>query len=136
MHINTIPMQPNQIPPDEPSGAIGINPANHTNKETTFKQFDVHQVDHRNLYFTPTAGEYPDLTTTRERMRAAIDKHRRLASLRERHRVGRINDAFEVLKNKIPGGAGKLLTKLQILRQACLYIRALEHQLRNPPGPF
>ncbi|WP_209278203.1 helix-loop-helix domain-containing protein [Thalassotalea sp. G20_0] len=135
MHINTIPMQPNQMPPDEPSGAIGINPANHTNKDTTFKQFDVHQVDHRNRYFTPTAGEDTDLTT-RERLLADIDQQRQIANLRERHRVSRMNDAFEALKNKIPGAAGKSLTKLQILRQACLHIRALENQLRNPPGPF
>ncbi|WBA83296.1 helix-loop-helix domain-containing protein [Endozoicomonas sp. GU-1] len=135
MHINTIPMQPDQMPPDESSGAVGINPANHTNKETTFKQFYVHQVDHLNLYFTPTEGEYIDLTTS-ESAQAAIDQQKRIASLRERQRVSRMNDAYEALKNKIPGAAGKSLTKLQILRQACLHIRALENQLRNPPGPF
>ncbi|WP_422465688.1 helix-loop-helix domain-containing protein [Endozoicomonas sp. ALC013] len=131
MNINTTKIQPNQTPSDESSGAIGINPA----KDITFKQFDVHQVDHRDVSSTSTARKCNYLTK-RNRPRMTYDQHRRMASLRVKHRVSKINDAFLALKNKIPGGAEQSLTKVQILRQACVYIRALEQQLRNPPGPF
>ncbi|WP_257296764.1 helix-loop-helix domain-containing protein [Endozoicomonas sp. YOMI1] len=130
MDVNTTPMQPYQIPSDESYGAFEINPAN----SRTFKQFDVHQVDHQDRYSTSTADTSTD-PTARKRKRTINDRFRQVHNQRERIRTGNINDAFKVLKNKIPGGAEKKLTKVQILRQASAYIKVLEQQLRTTPDP-
>ena len=67
---------------------------------------------------------------------APMSKYRRkTANLRERQRMGEINNAFENLREKIPNpvlsGRGKCekLTKINILHVAINYIRAMENLL-------
>ena len=70
---------------------------------------------------------------------APMSKYRRkTANLRERQRMGEINVAFEILREKIPspitlknGGKCEKLTKINILHIAINYIRAMENLLET-----
>lgn len=70
---------------------------------------------------------------------APMSKYRRkTANLRERQRMGEINVAFEILREKLPspislknGGKCEKLTKINILHIAINYIRAMENLLET-----
>ncbi|XP_071778729.2 myoblast determination protein 1 homolog [Centroberyx gerrardi] len=66
-----------------------------------------------------------------KRKRSGAER-RKAATLRERRRLGRVNDAFETLKSCTASGSGQRLAKVEILRNAISYIQALQALLR--PG--
>ncbi|XP_077600150.1 myoblast determination protein 1 homolog [Stigmatopora nigra] len=63
---------------------------------------------------------------------------RKAATLRERRRLGKVNDAFETLKRCTSANPNQRLPKVEILRNAISYIEALQALLRagagNSPG--
>ena len=64
-----------------------------------------------------------------------IMKHRRnMANARERKRMNGLNEAFERLREHIPGGVkqnNKKLSKMETLQMANMYIKSLAHLLQQ-----
>ncbi|KAK9884197.1 hypothetical protein WA026_005151 [Henosepilachna vigintioctopunctata] len=60
----------------------------------------------------------------------AVDR-RRAATLRERRRLRKVNEAFEVLKKRTCNNPGQRLPKVEILRSAIEYIEYLEELLQG-----
>ncbi|XP_061696636.1 myoblast determination protein 1 homolog [Syngnathoides biaculeatus] len=56
---------------------------------------------------------------------------RKAATLRERRRLGKVNDAFETLKRCTSANPNQRLPKVEILRNAIGYIQALQALLRG-----
>ncbi|XP_061578180.1 myoblast determination protein 1 homolog [Cololabis saira] len=56
---------------------------------------------------------------------------RRAATMRERRRLGKVNDAFENLKRCTTGNPNQRLPKVEILRNAISYIESLQALLRG-----
>ncbi|XP_049839908.1 transcription factor SUM-1 [Schistocerca gregaria] len=63
-----------------------------------------------------------------KRRAASVDR-RKAATLRERRRLRKVNEAFELLKRRTCGNAGQRLPKVEILRNAIEYIESLEQLL-------
>ncbi|XP_075896059.1 myoblast determination protein 1 homolog [Nelusetta ayraudi] len=60
---------------------------------------------------------------------------RRAATMRERRRLGRVNDAFETLKRCTTSEPEQRLPKVDILRNAISYIESLQEALRSAGDP-
>ncbi|XP_040073790.1 myoblast determination protein 1 homolog isoform X2 [Ixodes scapularis] len=65
-----------------------------------------------------------------KRRTLAVDR-RRAATLRERRRLHRVNEAFEVLKRRSCANPAQRLPKVEILRSAIEYIEGLEDLLQG-----
>ncbi|KAG7251907.1 hypothetical protein CRUP_014496 [Coryphaenoides rupestris] len=57
---------------------------------------------------------------------------RKAATMRERRRLGKVNDAFETLKRCTSSNPSQRLPKVEILRNAISYIESLQALLRAP----
>ncbi|XP_056454437.1 myoblast determination protein 1 homolog [Gadus chalcogrammus] len=57
---------------------------------------------------------------------------RKAATMRERRRLGKVNDAFETLKRCTSSNPTQRLPKVEILRNAISYIESLQSLLRGP----
>lgn len=68
-----------------------------------------------------------------KRTTLAVDR-RRAATLRERRRLGRVNEAFETLKRRTCANPSQRLPKVEILRSAIEYIEGLEDMLQDADG--
>uniref|UniRef100_A0A8C4WUC6 BHLH domain-containing protein n=1 Tax=Eptatretus burgeri TaxID=7764 RepID=A0A8C4WUC6_EPTBU len=66
--------------------------------------------------------------------KASSAERRRAATLRERRRLRRVNEAFEALKRCCSGNPHQRLAKVEILRNAIGYIEALQGVLRGNGG--
>ncbi|XP_019630257.1 PREDICTED: transcription factor SUM-1-like [Branchiostoma belcheri] len=60
----------------------------------------------------------------------SIDK-RKAATIRERRRMGVMNEAFDILKKKLCANPNQRLRKIEILRNAISYIEQLQTLLRD-----
>ncbi|KAJ6651407.1 hypothetical protein lerEdw1_020980 [Lerista edwardsae] len=63
--------------------------------------------------------------------KAAPTDRRKAATLRERRRLKKINEAFEALKRRTVANPGQRLPKVEILRSAISYIERLQDLLRR-----
>ncbi|CAH1250736.1 MYF6 [Branchiostoma lanceolatum] len=68
--------------------------------------------------------------TCKAKSRGKVDK-RKAATLRERRRLSRVNDAFDVLKKKTSPNSAQRLTKTDILKNAIDYIMELKNLLKT-----
>ncbi|KAL1482394.1 hypothetical protein MTO96_033826, partial [Rhipicephalus appendiculatus] len=68
-----------------------------------------------------------------KRRTMAVDR-RRAATLRERRRLRRVNEAFEALKRRTCANPAQRLPKVEILRNAIEYIEGLEDLLEAADG--
>ncbi|XP_077493338.1 myogenic-determination protein nautilus [Amblyomma americanum] len=68
-----------------------------------------------------------------KRRTLAVDR-RRAATLRERRRLRRVNEAFEALKRRTCANPAQRLPKVEILRNAIEYIEGLEDLLEAADG--
>ncbi|ESO06487.1 hypothetical protein HELRODRAFT_188369 [Helobdella robusta] len=68
-----------------------------------------------------------------KRKTMAVDR-RKAATMRERRRLRRVNEAFETLKRRTCPNPSQRLAKVEILRNAIEYIESLEEMLRNNNG--
>ncbi|XP_077529708.1 myogenic-determination protein-like [Haemaphysalis longicornis] len=68
-----------------------------------------------------------------KRRTQAVDR-RRAATLRERRRLRRVNEAFEALKRRTSSNPNQRLPKVEILRNAIEYIEGLEDLLEAADG--
>ncbi|KAJ7998045.1 hypothetical protein DPEC_G00218470 [Dallia pectoralis] len=59
---------------------------------------------------------------------------RKAATMRERRRLGKVNDAFETLKRCTSTNPNQRLPKVEILRNAISYIESLQSLLRGQDG--
>ncbi|XP_017787141.1 PREDICTED: myogenic-determination protein [Nicrophorus vespilloides] len=64
----------------------------------------------------------------------SIDR-RKAATLRERRRLRKVNEAFELLKRRTCNNPGQRLPKVEILRSAIEYIEYLEEILQGSKSP-
>lgn len=70
-----------------------------------------------------------------EDFQLSLQKKRSVANRRERQRVEKINQAFALLKKRIPFCDSRLLrTKIDVLKYAIEYIRILRIMLRANDG--
>jgi len=65
----------------------------------------------------------------------AVDR-RKAATMRERKRLHKVNDAFETLKRRTCPNPNQRLPKVEILRNAIDYIESLEELLHGSRGPM
>ncbi|KAG5671768.1 hypothetical protein PVAND_001946 [Polypedilum vanderplanki] len=65
----------------------------------------------------------------------AVDR-RRAATMRERRRLRKVNEAFELLKRRTSTNPNQRLPKVEILRNAIEYIESLEDLLQDTPQPL
>ncbi|XP_060534221.1 transcription factor SUM-1 isoform X2 [Cylas formicarius] len=65
----------------------------------------------------------------------AIDR-RKAATLRERRRLRKVNEAFELLKRRTCNNPGQRLPKVEILRSAIEYIEYLEEILQGSKATY
>ena len=68
-----------------------------------------------------------------KRKTMAVDR-RKAATMRERRRLRRVNEAFETLKRRTCPNPSQRLAKVEILRNAIEYIEGLEEMLRHSGG--
>ncbi|XP_018431048.1 PREDICTED: myoblast determination protein 1 homolog A-like [Nanorana parkeri] len=61
---------------------------------------------------------------------------RKAATMRERRRLGKVNDAFETLKRCTSANPNQRLPKVEILRNAIRYIESLQSLLREQEEPY
>ncbi|XP_048357983.1 translation initiation factor IF-2-like isoform X2 [Sphaerodactylus townsendi] len=70
---------------------------------------------------------------------SSVGERRKAATLRERRRLKRVNQAFEALKRCTAASPAQRLPKVEILRSAIRHIQRLQQLLRRharrPPGP-
>ncbi|KAI4454983.1 myogenic factor [Holotrichia oblita] len=69
-----------------------------------------------------------------KRKTVSIDR-RKAATLRERRRLRKVNEAFELLKRRTCNNPGQRLPKVEILRSAIEYIEYLEEVLQGSKSP-
>ncbi|XP_014682026.1 PREDICTED: transcription factor SUM-1-like [Priapulus caudatus] len=65
-----------------------------------------------------------------KRKTVTVDR-RKAATMRERRRLHKVNEAFELLKRRTSGNPNQRLPKVEILRNAIGYIESLEQLLRG-----
>uniref|UniRef100_A0A1B6KX01 BHLH domain-containing protein n=1 Tax=Graphocephala atropunctata TaxID=36148 RepID=A0A1B6KX01_9HEMI len=70
-----------------------------------------------------------------KRKTVTVDR-RKAATLRERRRLRKVNEAFEVLKRRTSSNPSQRLPKVEILRNAIDYIESLEDILHADSGTF
>uniref|UniRef100_A0A1B6E4D7 BHLH domain-containing protein n=1 Tax=Clastoptera arizonana TaxID=38151 RepID=A0A1B6E4D7_9HEMI len=70
-----------------------------------------------------------------KRKTVTVDR-RKAATLRERKRLRKVNEAFEVLKRRTTTNPSQRLPKVEILRNAIDYIESLEDILHSDTGTF
>ncbi|XP_022239569.1 transcription factor SUM-1-like isoform X2 [Limulus polyphemus] len=68
-----------------------------------------------------------------KRKTVTIDR-RKAATMRERRRLQKVNEAFETLKRRTCANPNQRLPKVEILRNAIEYIESLEELLHGAPG--
>ncbi|XP_037094527.1 transcription factor SUM-1-like, partial [Pollicipes pollicipes] len=68
-----------------------------------------------------------------KRKSVTIDR-RKAATMRERRRLKKVNEAFEMLKKRTCANPNQRYPKVEILRAAIEYIEALEEMLRGARG--
>ncbi|XP_076339865.1 uncharacterized protein LOC143240757 isoform X2 [Tachypleus tridentatus] len=68
-----------------------------------------------------------------KRKTVTIDR-RKAATMRERRRLQKVNEAFETLKRRTCANPNQRLPKVEILRNAIEYIESLEDLLHGAPG--
>ncbi|KAM6436167.1 myogenic factor 5 [Liasis olivaceus] len=68
--------------------------------------------------------------------KASPGDRRKAATLRERRRLKKVNQAFEALKRCTSANAGQRLPKVEILRNAIRYIESLQELLREQVQQF
>ncbi|XP_032077065.1 myogenic factor 5 [Thamnophis elegans] len=68
--------------------------------------------------------------------KASPGDRRKAATLRERRRLKKVNQAFEALKRCTSANAGQRLPKVEILRNAISYIESLQELLREQVQQF
>ncbi|KAG8196806.1 hypothetical protein JTE90_027523 [Oedothorax gibbosus] len=68
-----------------------------------------------------------------KRKSVTVDK-RKAATMRERKRLGKVNEAFEILKRRTCPNPNQRLPKVEILRNAIDYIENLEEMLQGTQG--
>ncbi|XP_035663022.1 myogenic factor 6-like [Branchiostoma floridae] len=68
--------------------------------------------------------------TCKTKARGKVDK-RKAATMRERRRLSKVNDAFDVLKKKTSPNSTRRLTKTEILKNAIDYIMDLKDLLKT-----
>ncbi|XP_035212667.1 uncharacterized protein LOC118186657 [Stegodyphus dumicola] len=68
-----------------------------------------------------------------KRKSATVDR-RKAATMRERRRLRKVNEAFEALKRRTSHNPNQRLPKVEILRNAIEYIEGLEDLLHGPPS--
>lgn len=61
---------------------------------------------------------------------------RKAATMRERRRLSKVNEAFETLKRCTSANPNQRLPKVEILRNAIRYIESLQALLRDQEDPF
>lgn len=66
--------------------------------------------------------------------KAVTVDRRKAATLRERRRLRKVNEAFEVLKRRTCSNPNQRLPKVEILRNAIEYIESLEDLLQGTPS--
>ncbi|WP_422443881.1 MULTISPECIES: helix-loop-helix domain-containing protein [unclassified Endozoicomonas] len=118
MNFKIAPMQ-SRMPWDNPYGMCRINSA----AVCTFNQFNVQQIDTQFQYSIPTTEE-----STNPPRRSYVERKNRRAD-NEKRRRKTMNQAYQALRNKIPGASNQQLTKIEILIQATAYIQQLQDQL-------
>ncbi|XP_022664762.1 myogenic factor 5-like [Varroa destructor] len=69
-----------------------------------------------------------------KRRSVSVDR-RKAATLRERRRLRKVNEAFELLKRRTSANPSQRLPKVEILRNAIEYIENLEELLHNSSSP-
>ncbi|XP_069989372.1 transcription factor SUM-1 [Penaeus vannamei] len=69
-----------------------------------------------------------------KRKSVAVDR-RKAATMRERRRLRKVNEAFELLKRRTCSNPNQRMPKVEILRNAIEYIESLEDLLHGTPSP-
>ncbi|CAL4162039.1 unnamed protein product, partial [Meganyctiphanes norvegica] len=69
-----------------------------------------------------------------KRKNVTIDR-RKAATMRERRRLRKVNEAFEILKRRTCSNPNQRMPKVEILRNAIEYIESLEDLLHGTPSP-
>ncbi|OQR77797.1 myogenic-determination protein-like [Tropilaelaps mercedesae] len=69
-----------------------------------------------------------------KRRSVSVDR-RKAATLRERRRLRKVNEAFELLKRRTSANPNQRLPKVEILRNAIEYIESLEELLQQNSSP-
>ncbi|KAK3854242.1 hypothetical protein Pcinc_039263 [Petrolisthes cinctipes] len=69
-----------------------------------------------------------------KRKSVTVDR-RKAATMRERRRLRKVNEAFEVLKRRTCSNPNQRMPKVEILRNAIEYIESLEDLLHGTPSP-
>ena len=121
-------------------GNITIQEKNTTGKKNKNKSYTLRACSIQKRLETEHRTKLPRKRGPKPRPKTApMSKYRRkTANLRERQRMGEINVAFEILREKLPspislknGGKCEKLTKINILHIAINYIRAMENLLET-----
>ncbi|XP_068434438.1 myoblast determination protein 1 homolog 2-like [Clinocottus analis] len=66
--------------------------------------------------------------------KTSLEDRRKAATMRERRRLGKVNDAFETLRRCTAANPNQRLPKVDILRNAISYIESLQALLRGGRG--
>ncbi|XP_064087181.1 transcription factor SUM-1-like [Macrobrachium nipponense] len=69
-----------------------------------------------------------------KRKSVTVDR-RKAATMRERRRLRKVNEAFELLKRRTCSNPNQRMPKVEILRNAIEYIESLEDLLHGTPSP-
>ncbi|XP_069175903.1 transcription factor SUM-1 [Procambarus clarkii] len=69
-----------------------------------------------------------------KRKSVTVDR-RKAATMRERRRLRKVNEAFEILKRRTCSNPNQRMPKVEILRNAIEYIESLEDLLHGTPSP-
>ncbi|XP_045116257.1 transcription factor SUM-1-like [Portunus trituberculatus] len=69
-----------------------------------------------------------------KRKSVTVDR-RKAATMRERRRLRKVNEAFEMLKRRTCSNPNQRMPKVEILRNAIEYIESLEDLLHGTPSP-
>ncbi|MBO9494338.1 helix-loop-helix domain-containing protein [Thalassotalea sp. G20_0] len=122
MNFNITPMQ-SRTPSDNPYGMCRIN----SPTACTFNQFNVQQIDPKFQYSIPATEE-----STNPPQRS-YDERKKIRADNEKRRRETMKQAYQALRNEIPGASNQQLTKVETLIQATAYIQQLEQQLGISP---
>ncbi|WP_101747017.1 basic helix-loop-helix domain-containing protein [Endozoicomonas acroporae] len=117
MNFNITPMQ--SPPSITPYDMCQINSA----AVCTFNEFNVQQIVPQFHYTIPTTEE-----STNPPQRSYVER-KKIRADNEKRRREIMNQAYQELRNEIPGASNQKLTKIETLVQATAYIQQLEEQL-------
>ncbi|XP_022238053.1 transcription factor SUM-1-like [Limulus polyphemus] len=124
---------PSNIP--SPEGVTGRKEGSHSNGHPIDEDMEEH-VPH--VLAPPFHGHAPRrcllwACKACKRKTVTIDR-RKAATMRERRRLQKVNEAFETLKRRTCANPNQRLPKVEILRNAIEYIESLEELLHGTPG--